>query len=227
MNKNKTSKDWNFGIYWMVCSMLGLSIGCIAGWFIVVVVFWTIFPDNIFPFIALGGAIAGTSVGLAQWQAIRLKAPHANKLTWLAGNIVGMAISWVFFYWLISHFEDYRVMAFLVTVIAGTWGVLSATLQWHALQGQIRRPAIWVALSGLCGILVFAVGWIWVPILNIGYMSNSGSDVSGFFILSFVLSIFSWPIAGSLYGFTTGSLLTWLQAPSNRQDELNRHILAE
>lgn len=209
----------------MICSSLGLSIGCVAGWFIVVAVFWTIFPHNIFPFIALGGAIAGTSVGLAQWQTIRLKAPHANKLTWLAGNIMGMTISWVFFYWLISHFEDHWVMAFLVTVIGGTWGVFSATLQWHALQGQIRHPAIWIALSGLCGILVFAIGWIWVPILDIGYMSNSGSDAFGYFILSFVLSIFSWPIAGALYGVVTGSLLTWLQASPNRQDELNRHIL--
>jgi hypothetical protein len=225
MSENQVSLDWEFWRRWVLFSTLGYGIGGFVGWFIAL--FLGLFSMfGLLPFIALGGAIAGLSVGMAQWQAVRLKAPHANKWAWLAVNIVGLAISWVLFFWMLFTVpEVYAVFAFLVTGIF--WGLLSATIQWFILQGQIRRPIIWFPLNSLCGILVFAVGLIWVPIVIFGYMSNSGSDILGFQFLSILFSIFSWPAAGMLTGLATGYLLTWLLSKPTQQDELNEHVLAE
>lgn len=225
MNEKQTSIDWRFWRHWVLFSTLGYGIGGFVGYSLAVYMAVASSSSGPLPPFAIGGVITGISVGLAQWQAIRLKALHADKATWIIWNTIGMGISWVLFHWIMFTYYYPETMPYAFLLTGFFWGVLSSIIQRHALQGQIHRPALWFALNSLCGILVLGVGLIWIPAIYFGYMSNSGSDVFGFLFISIVCSILFWPIAGLLYGLVTGSLLTWLIREPNQPDELNEHVL--
>ncbi len=221
MNEKQTYLDWKFWHRWVLFSTLGYGFGGITSWFIVNFGGWFFYPSFL-TFVFLGGAVAGASVGLAQWQAIRLKAPQANKLMWLAGNIVGLAICWTIFYWVMNT----RDFNFLVTgVIGAIWGLLSAVIQWYTLQGQIHRAAIWFPLNSVFGLVVFCVGWAWPTIVSV-YTNNPGIGVDQLLYFSVIGLFIAWPIAGLLYGLMSGRLLIWLLGQSNQPDGSDEHVLA-
>ena len=219
MNNNRAPLDWGFWRRWVLFSTLGYGIGGIVGWAIATSVWLFSFAyssDSDVPFIlsmAGGGAIAGISIGLAQWRAIRLKAPHASKLAWIGGNVAGMAIGWTAFFWVLPVFGKGEPIVLALLVSGGLWGFLAGAIQWHILQGQIQRASIWFALNGLIGIVVFGIGWAWIPWLFFDYLSQMGSETYGIPIIGTMFSPISWPLAGVLAGGTTGGLLFRLLRP--------------
>ena len=204
-----TKVDWNFWREWVLLSALGYGFGGIAGWPAFNYFNCALGDPNIAVYLLIGGggAVAGISVGLAQWRAVRLKSPDANKLAWLGGNVVGLAISWTLFYWIqFTLFESEPII--LALLVSGvTWGLLAGLVQRRALQGQIQRGPLWFVISGLIGVVVFSIGWAWIPVVCFGYMSNSGSGVYGAAIIGTVLSMICWPLAGALAGAATGGLI--------------------
>lgn len=223
MNEKQTSIDWKFWRRWVLFSTLGYGIGGFVGWAIFNIGGWFYLIDiSMFMIIVVEAAIIGIAVGLAQWQAVRLKAPQASKLLWVGGNVVGLAISWTFNYWISL------TMGFTFLVIGATgilWGLLSTTLLWYVLRGQLRHSVIWFALSSLSGILVLGVGWSWAIILS-DFFSNPGIGVDQILYFSVAAVFISWFIAGLLYGLVTGTLLNWVLRGANQPDELHGHVLA-
>lgn len=242
MNENQKSLDWRFLRRWVLFSTLGYDIGCASGYYIglfVWVLLYGLFafiglplytPLAIVTGMGLAGAVSGMWIGLIQWEAIRSKAPHAKKRTWMTLNIVGMAISWAILFsvlmeksenW-IEGSPNHKMLGLLVA--GALWGLLAAVIQWYILHGQIKHAAIWFAVNSLCGIVVFVIGWSWIliPYNVTGYRGEYSS--LAFFVPS-ITSIILWPLAGLLYGLITGSLLAWLMREPNQPDELNGHVL--
>ncbi len=238
MNENRASIDWRFWLYWVLLSTVGYG----GVFFIVLFVgssFYVLLefvglplytPLTMVTTMALGGAMTGTWVGLMQWEAIRLKAPNANKKTWMIVNIVGMAISWAILFGILmekletgmEESSDYMILSLLAA--GGLWGILSAAILWHTLYGQIKHAAIWFTVNGLCGIVIFVVGWIWIWIpFNVTGPKDEFSSLAP--IVPLVILMISWPIAGFLYGLITGALLTWLMRESDQSEGLNEHVL--
>lgn len=281
MNGNQTSLEWKFWQRWVLFSTLGYGIGGIAGLFagfsaalfigqfisqFVSLVAGTVsynYPTSfeiasitvmIGTVMAVGGAVAGATIGLTLWQAIRVKAPDARQATWMKVHIVGMAISWIMFAWIIStpfrqHYEvfrsprdsdyffngaisfnpeEYMFLAIFVPLVF--WGLLSALIQWHTLKGQIQHTPLWFALYILCAGLVTIIS---LPVSR--FLSNSWPVQNhpdeyaplGDIIELIIALMILCPLTGLLFGIITGSVLIWLLGQSNQQDSLSEHVLAK
>ncbi len=228
MNENQKSLDWRFWQQWVLFSTLSYGIGGVLGWWTLLlmgVLMGTLLVFLAYPqpyssivmagAMALGGAVAGAMVGLMQWEAVRLKAPPANKKTWMKLNIVGMAISWTLLFGILEILTerlgkvgiwiDGPTGYTLLSVIAagGLWGILFAANMWHILHGQIKHTALWFTVNSLCGMLVFAIGWIWIWIPDNPSSNGDEYSVLAPLVLPSILTIILWPIAGLLYGLMT------------------------
>ncbi len=235
MNEKQTSMDWRFWRRWVLYSTLGYGVGGVTGFLIALILalffISPLYPSSLGWVMAPGGAIAGISIGLALWQAIRMKPHHFDNLTWTAVNMVGMAICWIIFLWIMNQdpmdytTESYLVVAFLVA--GSLWGLLSAAIQWHILQQQFQHTKIWFALNVLCGAFVPIIGLV-ISRFLIGILTDVNDYESEYTFLYIIILAFPifWPIAGFLYGLVTGTVLTRLMREPNQPDELNEHVLA-
>lgn len=243
MNENQTTLDWRFWRQWVPYSTLGYT-GGFWGWCVVLTLLMFLSGESQFysplamaAAMAFGGATAGAVVGLMQWEAVRLKVPHTNKKPWMAVNILSMAISWAILFGILEIVTerlkqegiwldiptDYTLWS--VIAAAGLWGILSAANLWRILYGQIEHVALWFTWNSLCGILVFAIGWIWVwiPYTPTGFVYEyTVLEALGPSMLSAVL----WLIAGLLYGLMTGTLLAWLLRDAKQPVGSDEHVLA-
>ncbi len=225
-----TDEKEHFGRRWMLFSMIGYGLGGFIGWAIWAATeylpYTDLFVRDIFYHVpnfvvySIGGAVAGTLVGVMQWRVICLKSPEMNKAVWMAGNIEGMMMAWVLFFKVFSR--TYQQESFILPVLAGgiAWGVFSGITQWYLLKAWVYRPVIFVLVSILIGVFVIGIGFAWIPPVLFGYMSNSGSDIFGYIYFSSFVSLFTWPLAGLLGGILSGSLLVWSLKPSEMRGEV-------
>lgn len=224
MMDEKDHKDWHFGRRWVLYSTLGYGLGGFIGWAIWIATNYLPFTGlpigdilyrvPYFVFYAVGGAVAGTVIGVMQWRVIRLKSPDTNKFVWMAGNIVGMIVAWELFFEVL--YRNYDQESFILPMLAGgiAWGVISGMTQWYSLRAWLYHPLVFVLVSILIGVFVIGIGFGWIPPIAFGYMSNSGSDIFGYMYFSSFASFFTWPLAGLFGGIASGSLLKWsLQTP--------------
>lgn len=231
MNEKHTAIDWKFWRRWVLFSTIGYAIGGVTGWFmafLIAVYFWSTQPYSPTPValgaaMALGGVIAGTAVGLVQWQAVRLKASYDDVMTWMTTNVVVMAISWALAFWGTFPGEGSAGLTFSLLMAGVLWGFLSAAIQWYLLGEQVRHTALWLIANTLCGMLVFVLGWVWTLIPLEVYPNVD--EFTGL-IHAIIGPIISWPIAGLLYGLMTGTLLAWLLRESKQPVGSDEHVLA-
>lgn len=249
MNGNQKSIDWEFWRRWVLFNTVGYGMGGVAGFIggfiagfsivgLIAQCFYSLGllipgtymdPGTVMVAVGtamvLGGAIAGALIGLALWQALRLKTPGVRQATWMKVHIVGMAISWIVFISIVS-IDPEQYMAFALFIPILFWALLSAAVQWQALKGQIQHTPLWFTLYILFGGLVVIVSLIITRFLTNLYPLDSQRDEFTP-LLDLIPPITLWPLAGLLFGLMTGTLLTWLLRGSNQPDESSEYALVK
>jgi hypothetical protein len=193
MNFERAEVGWRFLLWWVLASTVGLAVGGVVPFLMIIGmsfggVFWAV--D-----FAVGGAVFGASVGIAQWPVLRGQVPRASW--WVLASTVGMAVGWAAAFAAgeavsLAMLEEEAVgMGVAGVVVGASVGIA----QWLVLRGQVSRASWWVLVSTV-GSAVSAAALVF------GLEEAFEPETFSVFGVLFVILI--------SYGAFTGTFLVWL-----------------
>jgi hypothetical protein len=162
-----------FLLRWTLANLAGWTVGLLVG-------AWS----SVTPLLCLGGLLAGFTVGLAQWWALREALPVRRE--WIGWTLAGAAAG----------------------LLGAAFAALLALFNWNigvALAGAALGAGVGTAQSLLLSRLLSRTGW-WIA-------ANAGAGALCA-LLTLIPLIRGLPlglVAGAaLYGWITGRVLVWL-----------------
>ena len=229
MNAEHTFIGWRFGLWWVLLTVVGWTIGFPLGFVLVAVAGWIIGvpegSDSILLKLGLDNAALFICivavVGLMQWLALRRVVRRAGF--WVPASIIGFTVSSsihavVCYVWgypdNLDHFPGTLVWA-MAFVVGGT---LAGVLQQRILRRQVCHSAWWVPAS--------AVGWgLSIIGLKIGFGIGLDKILSTMpraprLLMAFVALMVPLGLASVLLGIVTGGALIWLLRQPMPAEEL-------
>lgn len=138
------------------------------------------------------GLIAGFSMGVCQWFAIRTQIRKAPL--WIIACIAGWVVGEYTYQSIWEHYSNHEPHF----LSAASLGALIGLAQWLVLYRQVRKSGLWIIMS--------AAGW------GIGYWASSVM-VGPFFVgesWHIEQAFYSGTMAGVVAGVVTGVTLVWL-----------------
>jgi hypothetical protein len=166
-------------------------------------------------FHAMLGAMAGASVGVAQWPVLRRQVSRAGW--WVLASIVGLAVGFAAAFTVVAAVVGAVVEAGAFGAVVGA--VLGASLgiaQWLVLRRQVSQADWWVLASivslAVGFAVVMAVIGVVVRAMAVGWAFIVGPAVGG-------------AVGGAIYGAITGGVLVWLlRQPVSEESSLPQDV---
>jgi hypothetical protein len=199
MEIDRAQVGWGVWLRWLVSSAVGLAVGFIV-YFPLVVGFASDVGGVLQTLIsAVGGALFGASLGIAQWLVLRRRASQPGLWVWasVAGGTVGGVLA------LAVGEVVGEASGFEVAVVVGG-AALGASLgiaQWLVLRRHLPQAGWWILASSVGLGLGFAMGRV-LGGLVAQAVGEALAEVFGTVTLATLL------LVG--YGAITGGALVWL-----------------
>ena len=203
ISTERAQVGWGFWLWWVLASSVGLAVSVVGVLFVfaalVIGAGEAFEPSVVFGYVllAVGGAVMGASVGIAQWLVLRRQVSWAGR--WVLASTVGMAVG--------------QVLSGAVSVGEGyvMFGASVGIAQWLVLRRRVSQAGWWVLASTMCFAVFLAVAFDLSGALDID------TALLGAVIGALLAILFD-------YGAITGGVMVWLlrqpvsEEPSLPQD---------
>lgn len=198
-NQSSLRVGWRFWPQWVLANAFGFGIGSLFG-VIIILRGEGITDIGISGLIViLGWTVAGVSVGIMQWVALR---PVRSDAWWIAATVIGCASGLGIIFALSLAGVPPVIPSFLGAPALGfAYGAGAGLFQTLILRCSIRRAAIWVLVSAAGWALGFA---LWDPLQAILWAVGN------------IVSLFArGAVVGAASGVVTGLALVRLLQPGD------------
>lgn len=203
--------SWMLWEWWVFATVVGIFIGIavVAGVSILAEAFGA---TSMVAFLHIAGALAGVSLGVAQWLVLRHYIKHIRW--WIVATAIGAIITWLIglkvIVILILMFLDGGTVEVLsprlltAILLLGAWiGSVLGLAQWFVLRPHVRRASLWV----------FANGFAWSLGLMLIFAGANVTQPGEFTFEAALIGIATGVTTGVVVGAITGIGLVLLLKP--------------
>jgi hypothetical protein len=158
MNTERAQVGWGFWLWWVLASTVGFAVGSAVTRFVGLVGYFA-GGETVVGAFAVGGAVGGALIGIAQWLVLRKRVSRSGW--WVLASIVGFAVGFAVAIAMLDSMDGAAVGA----VVGASIGIA----QWLVLRLQFSRAGWWV----LASIVGFAMGFAVLETMD-GFVVGAG-----------------------------------------------------